>query len=100
MITVIVTYKLRKGVDVEEYKKYVLKRDYPELRGYEEIEDFNTHIVRGPTNEIDIFEVVRVESWEKWQKLSEKKELQENIKIWESLADKSTLKEFYGEKLK
>ncbi len=99
MITVLMTYKLKKGVTLEEFKEYSLSKDQPMLNSFEAVKDFSVYIVEGENNEIDVFEIIKVESKEEFDKLSKSQKVKENGKIWATYCNKESGKKFIGEKL-
>ena len=99
MIRIIITYKLKKGVNIEDFKKYSLSTDQPIVNSFKEVEDFSVHIVTGTEGQLEnaeIFEVIKIESWDAWNKIMESKDMEENLRIWNTLCDKSSIKVIYG----
>lgn len=99
MITVLVSYKLKEGVSINDYKKYSLSKDQPLVKSFDVIDDIAVYIVEKSSNEIDIFEVIKVKSLKDWKNLMGTPEMKENARIFETLCDKDTVKTFYGQLL-
>lgn len=99
MITILATYKLKKSTSLKEFIKYSNTQDQPLFNSFNEVKDFSVYIVSGPNKDIDIFEIINVESWKIWEKLCETEKAKNNSEIWKTLCDEDSLKICYGEKL-
>ena len=99
MITIIATYKLKKGVNMEDFIEFIKTKDIPLLNSFKEIDDFTVHLVEGPNKDVDIFEVVKADSWKSWEKLSDKAEMKKHAQLWSTFGDGDTVKIYYGKKI-
>lgn len=99
MKIVLLGYKLNKGVNLEDYKKWSVEVDQPLINRYKIIKEFNVSYVIGPDKTWDCFEVVKVESIEAFEKLMETDIIKTQLKDFEKFADKDSIKLVYGEKI-
>lgn len=99
MQTIIMIYKLKKGVSIEEYKKFSLKTDQPFIISFKSIIDFSVNVIEGPKKEWDVFEVIKIQSYKDWEKISESDEMKNHVLEWVKYADEASVKIFYGNKI-
>ncbi|MEI7615221.1 MAG: hypothetical protein WCJ54_00800 [Actinomycetota bacterium] len=96
MITAIYIYCLKKGVSMEEYRKWSIERDQKTVKSFKGVEKFDVHIIEGPDKRCDIFEVINVESWDRWKEITSSPEM-EDIKFeHKQLVDRDSMTCFYG----
>ncbi len=99
MQTMIMVYKLRKGVSLGEYKKFSLEVDQPLVNSFEAVKEFNIYFVVGPEKIWDIFEVIKVDSYEAWEKVTQTDEMKKHDKDWREYVNEDSIKFVYGEKI-
>lgn len=98
MITAIYIYCLKVGVSIEKYKKWSVEVDQKTVKSFKDIESFDVHFIQGPEQKWDIFEVVRVKSWDRWKEITSSPEM-EKIKIeHKKLVERDSMISFYGKK--
>ncbi|MCX6090270.1 MAG: hypothetical protein NTX88_07885 [Candidatus Atribacteria bacterium] len=96
-------YRLRPGVTVEEFRKWSVSMDQKVTPFQPGVYRFEVYEIEGTDQgEItyQIVEDIDAESWEAWQKVLKSESQQEVVKTWEELCDPSSLKVFYGRKIK
>jgi hypothetical protein len=102
MNRVFVMYKLKKGVTIEDYKKWSREVDQkitPFQKGVKSFEPYE--IKKSMKKEIpfDVVEDVVVESWEAWEEVQKSKAMERVNKDWVNLADEESVIMIYGEKI-
>jgi len=102
MQKVFVMYRLKKGVNIEDYKKWsraVDQRVTPTQKG---VHSFQVYEIKGSQKgspSCQIVEDIDVENWEVWQKVLEGKGMEKVLKEWGEYGDESTLVTIWGEKI-
>jgi hypothetical protein len=96
MITAIYIYCLKKGVSIEKYRKWSIERDQKTIKSFKGIEKFDVHIVEGLDRKYDIFEVINVESWDRWKEITKSPEMEEIKLEHGQLVDRNSMASFYG----
>ena len=99
MQTIIMIYRLNKGVSIEEYKRFSLEIDQPFVKSFDSIIDFSVNIIEGPQKEWDVFEVMKINSYKDWEKISETEEMKKHVIEWVKYANEGSVKLFYGNKI-
>lgn len=97
-------HKLKKGVTMEDYKKWSREIDQKitlALAGVRKIEVYEILSLGNETPPFDIVEVIEVESWEASKKIENSEKLKSLIKEWmEKWVDKDSLvHDIYGRKI-
>jgi len=99
MQTMIMVYKLKKGISLEEYKKFSLEIDQPLVSGLKAVKKFNVHFVIGPEKFWDIFEVIKLDSYKAWEEITETDKMKKHDKEWKKYVDSDSIKFVFGEKI-
>ena len=99
MQIMIMVYKLKKGISLEEYKKFSLEVDQPLVSSFEAVKEFNIHFVIGPEKIWDIFEVIKLDSYKAWEEVTQTDEMKEHDKEWRKYVDEDSIKLVFGEKI-
>ena len=99
MKTVLMVYKLKRGVSIEEYKKWSREVDQPLINSFDVIKEFDIQCVVGPDKRWDCFEIVKVESIEAFEKLMRSDVIKKQVEDFEMFADKDSIRLVYGEKI-
>jgi len=99
MQTVMMVYNLKKGVSLEEYKKYSVEVDQPLVKSLPSVKEFNVYFVIGPDKVWDIFETIIIEKWEKFEEETQTEEMLEADKEWRDWIDEDSLRIVFGEKI-
>ena len=99
MITAIYLYNLRDNVDIEDYKKWSVQYDQKTVNSFGGIKSFKVFINQAPGKKYDIFEVIRVESWERWVEIGRSPEMEKLKKQHKELVDRQSMIKLYGEEI-
>ena len=99
MITAIYLYNLRDNVDIEDYKKWSVECDQKTVNSFGGIKSFKVFINQDPGKKYDIFEVIRVESWERWVEIGRSPEMEKLKKQHKELVDRQSMIKLYGEEI-
>ncbi|MCL5772740.1 MAG: hypothetical protein M1479_10815 [Actinobacteria bacterium] len=99
MITAIYLYNLKKGISINEYKKWSIERDQKIVNSFEGIKSFEVYINKGPDKRWDVFEILQAESWERWVEIGKSPEMNELKEEHKELVDRDSIIKFYGEKI-
>jgi hypothetical protein len=97
-------HKLKKGVIMEDYKKWSREVDQKITLAQASIRKFEVYEIKGSeeeTSPFDIVEVIEVESWETLKKIENSEKMkrflaEEWMKKW---VDKNSLVNIYGRKI-
>ncbi len=103
MQKVFVMYRLKPGVDIEEYKKWSIGLDQKVTPFEPGVHRFEVYEIEGAEkgqSPYQIVEDIDVESWEQWQKTVNGPGMKEVIETWGKYGDESTLVVIYGKKIK
>ncbi len=99
---VIVFYKLRAGVSLDEYRRWSGEVDQRLTPAQPAVNRFEPHVViggQGGGEEYEIFEDLEVESWDAWQAALESEAMKPVVEGWPRVADESSLVVIYGSRL-
>ena len=99
MITAIYMYKLNPGVSTEEFEKWSTEEDQKIVNGFEEVGSFEVFFIKSQNSEWDVFEIIKVSSWEKYRGLNETPQMKSLKPRFKELVDKQSVVKFYGEKV-
>jgi hypothetical protein len=99
MQTMIMVYKLKKEVSFEKYKKFSLEIDQPLVNSFEAVREFDIHFVIGPKKIWDIFEVIKVDSYNAWEEITQTDKMKNHDKEWKKYVDSASIKFVFGEKI-
>jgi len=103
MQKVFVMYKLKKGVSIEEYKKWSISLDQKVTPFQPGVYRFEVYEIQGAEkgeSPYQIIEDIDVDSWEEWQKVVSSNEMKEVVQTWGKYGDETTLKVIFGRKIK
>jgi hypothetical protein len=103
MQKVFVMYRLKPGVDIEEYRKWSISLDQKVTPFEPGVHRFEVYEIEGAEkgqSPYQIVEDIDVESWEEWQKTMNGEGMKEVIETWGKYGDESTLVMIYGKKIK
>lgn len=99
---VIVFYKLKAGVTLDEYKRWSREVDQRLTPSQPAVNRFEPHVVmggQGGGENYEIFEDLEVESWDAWQAALESEAMKPVAEGWPEVADESSLVIMYGSRL-
>ncbi|MBC8390917.1 MAG: hypothetical protein ISS14_03235 [Actinobacteria bacterium] len=99
MITIIYAYSLKKDTDVEEFKKWSVEEDQKTVRSFKSVESFEVNLIKGLEQNFNVFEVIKVDSWERWREINNLPEMKKLKPKFKEFVDKSSVVKFYGEKI-
>ena len=99
MITAIYLYNLKDNVDIEDYKKWSVECDQKTVNSFDGIESFKVYINQNPEKTYDIFEVIEVESWERWTEIGRSPEMDKLKEQHKELVDRKSMIKLYGEEI-
>lgn len=92
-------YKLKKGVSLEEYIDFSKNIDQPLVKSYKPVIDFAINYVAGPEKIWDLFEVIKVESWEEWEEITKTEKMKKHDIEWKKYIDADSVKIIYGDRI-
>jgi uncharacterized protein with ACT and thioredoxin-like domain len=99
MTTIVLVYKIKEGVDIEDYKKWSIEKDQPLVNSYDIIKEFDVEAVVNSDGTWDCFEIVKVDDIKAFEELMEtdifKKEWQKFLEF----AEESSIKTIYGKRI-
>ena len=102
MHKVFVTYNLKPGVDVEDYKRWSRSRDQATTPFVDGVIRFEVYEVRGAEKgqpPYRIVEDIEVESWEAWQKALQGPAMAPIVKEWDQFGDGGSVVMLWAEKI-
>ena len=99
MITAIYMYRLKKGKSIDKYIKWSIEQDQKIVNSLDGIKSFEVHLVEGPEKKWDVFEVVKVDSWERWREINNSSVMEKLKSQFKHLVDTHSVVRFYGEKI-
>jgi len=103
MKKVLVMYKLKKGVSLEDYWKWSTELDQkitPFQPGVYRYEIFAIEGCKQGESPYHIVEEIEIDSFEQWQEVVNSEPMKEVVKTWANYADESSLTTIYGKKIK
>ena len=71
MITAIYMYKLNPGVSAQVFKKWSIEEDQKIVNSFDEVKSFEVFFIKSQDSDWDVFEVIKVNRWEKYRELNE-----------------------------
>ena len=95
-VTVFITYDLSPGVTKDQYWEWSMASRQPGVLSYEIVWIDGTGTGETPGQ---VVEVIEAESWEAWQKVNEYPEMQAAVASFFQIAEKSSIRVFYGTKI-
>ena len=98
-IVIVIVYKLREGVKLEDYIEWSKKEDQPAIKNVEYIIDYAPYYVLGPEKIWNVFEIITVNKWEDWERFSKSETCKNLTKQWLEYADKNSVKTVYGNRI-
>lgn len=95
---IVYLYDLKKGVTMEEYRKFALadSKITPKQSGVLSFEAFEIHGTNRKDIRCTIMEVVNVSSYSQWRKVLKTKEMLANDEQLKNLIDESSILMWYG----
>ena len=99
MQTMIMVYKLKKGITLEEYKKFSHEVDQPLVNSLDVVKEFNVYFVLGPDKIWDIFEVIKLNSYKVWEEATQTGKMKKHDIEWKKYVDTDSIKFVFGEKI-
>lgn len=99
MQTLIMLYNLQEGVSLEDYIDFSKKVDQPIVNSFDCIKDFAVHYVLGPDKNCQIFEVIKIISWEEWEKFTQTDTIKKHEKEWLKYVNPDSVKISYGNRI-
>jgi hypothetical protein len=94
MITAIYMYKLNSGVNVEEFKKWSIEEDQKIVNNFEEVGSFEVFFIKSQDSDWDVFEIIKVSSWEKYRALNESPQMKSLKPRFKELVNKRSVVKF------
>lgn len=101
-IRVFTLYRLNKGVDLDEFKRWSLDVDQPTCHRMKSCHRFEVHLITGgsPTDlPFDVIEDINVESWEGWQRDQASEGFSQIREEWPRFGNEASLISFQCEKI-
>jgi hypothetical protein len=99
MTTILLAYKIKKGVNIEDYKKWSIEVDQPLVNSYDIIKDFDVEVVSNSDGDWDCFEIVKVDDIKEFEELMEKDIFKRQWKKFLEFVEENSIKKVYGEKI-
>lgn len=102
MQKVLIMYNLRKGVAMEDYRKWSHEVDQQITPKQEGVESFKVYEIKGSEKgnpACQIVEDVEVESWEKWQEVLKGKGMEKVVREWGRYGDADTVVVIWGDRI-
>lgn len=103
MLKVIKLYNLKSGASMDEFKRRCKEVYLPVCQSLPGIWQIDFIEIKSSSKEkipFQIAEVADTESYEEWQKIDGRPDMQEIVNEWLTIADESSAVEFCGEKIK
>lgn len=95
-------YRLNKGIDLEEFKRWSVAVDQPTCHRMESCNRFEVHLISGESTgklQFDVIEDIEVESWEGWQRDQASEGFSQIREEWPRFGDGASLVSFECEKI-
>jgi len=103
MEKVFVMYDLKKGVSIEDYKKWSRNVDQQITPNQPGCHKFEVFEILGSDGEgvpkFQIIELIEVDDWESWQQIVKSKGMGKVVTEWNNYGDENSLITIYGEKI-
>lgn len=102
MQKVLVMYRLKAGVDIEDYKQWSRTRDQVVTPFESGVIRFEVYAIAGAEKgapPYQIVEDIEVESWEAWQAAVQGPGMAPIVKEWDQFGDPDSLVVIYGDKI-
>jgi len=99
---VIVFYKLKPGVTLDQYREWSLQVDQRLTPAQPAVNRFEPYVVvggEGGGEQYTVFEDLDVESWDAWQKILETEAMKPVVEGFPGVADPSTVVVIYGNRI-
>lgn len=91
---IIVLYRLRDGVSLDDYRRWSVDEDQPTLRSFDQISGFHVYeatAAEGSTADYSIVETIEVESASAWAEITEMDAVKALQPAFESYVDPASL---------
>src|ERR1700733_6747907 len=85
MVILVSMYNLKKGVSMEDYKKYSRDLDQvvtPKQPGVKSFKIYEVKTTDGQTPKFQIFEIIDGDSWESWEKVLKSDAFKQVVDEW------------------
>jgi hypothetical protein len=102
MQKIIALYKLKPGVKIEEYKKWLHDVELKVTPNQKGIHNFEVFEVKGSADgpvTYQIIEEIVADSWEKWNEVSKSPAMKHVVESWGNYGDSSTVLMLYGDNI-
>lgn len=99
MTTILLVYNIKKGVNIEDYKRWSIEVDQPLVNSYDIIKDFDVEVILNSDSDWDCFEIVKVDDIKEFEELMETDIFKKEWKKFLEFAEESSIKKVYGEKI-
>ena len=99
MTIIVLVYKIKEGVDIEDYKKWSIEEDQPLVKNYDIIKDFDVEVIVNSDGTWDCLEIVKVDDIEAFEKLMKTDIFKKQWKKFLEFADESSIKTIYGKRI-
>ena len=97
-----VMYKLKPGANIEDFRKFSREIDHKVTPRQKGVRSFDTFVITGADKgqpPYQIIDVLEVESYDQWLKVSASDAMKPVFEQWNKLADESSVLTIYGEKI-
>ena len=99
MITAIYMYKLNPGVSAQVFKKWSIEEDQKIVNSFDDVKSFEVFFIKSQDSNWDVFEIIKVSSWEKYRELNETPQMKRLKPGFKELVNKQSVVKFYGERI-
>ena len=97
-----IMYRLKAGARMQDFWKFSKEIDQPLVKRQEGVHGFEVfEITAGDKGkpEVDIVESILVDSWEKWQEVTQRDDMKANGANWGKVGDETSIKILVGRKI-
>ena len=101
MQRVFIMYRVKSG-RLQDFWKFSKEIDQPLVKRQEGVHDFEVFEITGSDKgkpEVDIVESILVDSWEKWQEVTNRPDMKANGANWGKVGDEKSIKILIGKKI-
>ena len=98
----IIMYKLKSGVTMEDFLKFSKEIDRPTVLDQEGVHGFEVYTIVSEDNEkqeYDVVENILVDSFAKWVEIGKTEPMLNNAKVWNRYGDENSIKILIGNRV-
>jgi len=102
MQRVFITYRLKAGARMQDYRKFSKEVDQPLVKRQEGVHGFEVFEITGSDKgkpDVDVVESILVDSYEKWVEVTQRDEMKANAGPWGKVGDGDSIKVLIGNKI-